>query len=96
MTSIWKLVEAELSPEAKARIDMAEKKQQQLAVAAATGTNPDKNYSSRINKGGNSKGSSGWSNNQHPHRQGSKHRGTYYPDTPETRKLCAKLAVEQM
>jgi spore germination protein GerM len=83
MTSIWKLVEAELSPEAKAKLDSAEKA---YADKQAANTNASFNKSKK-------------SNNHRDSRKPQKSNRSdtvYYPDTPETRTYYASLAVEQM
>lgn len=91
MTSIWKLVEAELSPEAKAKMELAEREaearsqqqQQQQQGAGAKSRTRQGNGGSAHSK---SKGG----------KAGKSRQGGYYADTPETRAYLAGLAVAQM
>ena len=81
MTSIWKLVEAELSPEIKARLENAEKTEENNKQSIGSG------HSSRSKR----------SSHRHRYnREKQRYNNVFIPDTPETREYYAKLAVEQM
>lgn len=81
MTSIWKLVEAELSPEIKARLESAEKIEDNNKQSVGSG------HSSRSKR----------SSHRHRYnRDKQRYNQVFIPDTPETREYYAKLAVEQM
>lgn len=82
MSSIWKLVEAELSPEAKAKLELADLASGKQSNGAATGKQR------RPNNGGSTK--------RNNHRRQQQMDTMFYADTPESRAYYGKLAVEQM
>jgi hypothetical protein len=108
MTSIWKLVEAELSPEAKAQLDLAEKAhaaKQPISTPIANGGGNKSTISTTHNNNNNNKrnGMNGnygrGNNNNKPRGRNTTTRYTnelFYADTPETRAYYARMAVEQM